>query len=132
MKSVSLANRRKMVVSVAYQPELRGTMRPPVIYQRRMRRKAVPSTLWGRFGHLQEVLPSEPAKDGSVSGLPAGATGNDKSTSSTPAGDTEKGGATDTLKTSRVSGESVSKHRARVVSIGHDDGDSSASPSFHA
>ena len=77
-------------------------------------------------------VPSEPAKDGSVSGLPARATGNNETTSGIPAGDAEKGGATDTLNTPRVSGESATEHRARVISVSDVGGDSSASPSLHA
>ena len=40
----------------------------------------------------KECVPSEPVKDGSVGGLPAGATGKNKTTSDIPARDTEKGG----------------------------------------
>lgn len=80
----------------------------------------------------EECVPSEPAKDGSVSGLPARATGNNETTSGIPAGDAEKGGATDALKTSRTSGDSVSKYRARVISVGDVGGDSGAVPSLHA
>ena len=83
----------------------------------------------------KECVPSGPVIHGSVSGLPAGATGNNETTSGIPAGDAaEKGGATDTLETPRVSGESASEYRARVISVGDVGGDSSASsanPSFY-
>ena len=76
----------------------------------------------------KECVPSGPAKDGNISGQPARATGNIETTCGKAAQDAEKGGTTNTLDTCRVSGESASEHRARVVSVGDVDGDSSADP----
>ena len=83
----------------------------------------------------KERVPSEPVIHDSISGSPAGATGNNETTSGIPAGDAaEKGGAIDTLDTPRLSGESASEYRVRVISVGDVGGDSSASsanPSFY-